>query len=70
MAKMVKSESYTKAYIYRSPENGAFMIDECDKDEVRTYSVGEIFRRWEEEEGVSITIKKDYELDPTGGEEA
>lgn len=60
MASRNNSESYKKAMIdFENME-----ITEYDKNEIRTYNLNTILKRWNGIEGITLTIKTDEDITP------
>lgn len=62
MALAVKSESFTNAVI----DTKDMTITEFSEDSVRTFSLTELFKRWDGVVGVSLTICRSVPLPPDG----
>lgn len=61
MAKETKSLGFSKAKI--TLEDGQFIITETTKDEEKVYNLTQKLQEWVDVEGITLTIKKDHELD-------
>lgn len=65
MAKITKSQAFTKATIYYDIEDARWKILEEGKDYNQTFDlVRDVLGNWDNVEGVSITIKKDADYAP------
>ena len=60
MAKQSMSIAFKNAMIDKEND----LITETSKDEVKYYKLSEIIDKWNHIEGVSITIKKEDDLEP------
>lgn len=61
MAKETKSLGFSKAKI--TLENGEFIITETTKDDEKVYNLTQKLQEWIDIEGITLTLKKDNELD-------
>ena len=69
MAKITKSQAFTKATIYYDTEEVRWKILEEGKDYNQTFDlVRDVLSNWDNVEGVSITIKKDADYAPARAE--
>lgn len=69
MAKITKSQAFTKATIYYDNEEARWKILEEGKDYNQTFDlVRDVLSNWDNVEGVSITIKKDADYAPVRAE--
>lgn len=69
MAKVSKSQSFSKATIYFDSDEHMWKVEEVTKDGAQTFDLEQdILAQWADVEGVSITIKKDADLAPRGEE--
>lgn len=65
MAKITKSQVFTKATIYYDPDDETWKIEEQGKDGSQTFLlVDDVLVHWRDLEGVTITIKKDADYNP------
>lgn len=65
MAKLTKSQAFTKATIYYDKDEREWKIEEVGKDEVQVFSlIEDVLMQWKDVDGVSITIKKDMDYTP------
>lgn len=65
MAKITKSQAFTKATIYFDADDREWKIMEEGKDYTQTFNlVRDVLLNWQDIEGVSITIKKDADYAP------
>ena len=70
MAKVSRSQDFSKACVYYDSETARWKIEERDKDEVRVYDlVDDVLSQWNNVENVSISIKRDVYFAPMRGEE-
>lgn len=70
MAKVTRTQAFSKATIYFDQDVQRWKIEEADKDDTRTYDlVEDILHNWNEVDGVSITIKRDMDYSPARSEE-
>lgn len=70
MAKVSRSQAFSKACVYYDSETARWKIEERDKDEVRVYDlVDDVLSQWSNVENVSISIKRDVDFAPMRGEE-
>lgn len=70
MAKVTRTQAFSKATIYFDQDVQRWKIEEVDKDDTRTYDlVEDILHNWNEVDGVSITIKRDMDYSPARSEE-
>ena len=69
MAKVSKSQAFSKAMIYFDSDDGTWKIEEITKEGSQTFRlVEDVLRPWMNVEGVSITIKMDADYCPDNGE--
>lgn len=69
MAKVTRSQAFTKATIYCDPEDEVWKIEEVGKEDTQTFQlIEDVLAHWRDVEGVSITIKKDADYTPRAGE--
>lgn len=65
MAKITKSQAFSKATIYFDNEEARWKILEEGKDYNQTFDlVADVLSNWDNVEGVTITIKKDADYSP------
>lgn len=65
MAKITKSQAFSKATIYYDNEEARWKILEEGKDYNQTFDlVADVLSNWDNVEGVTITIKKDADYSP------
>lgn len=72
MAKITKSQAFTKATIYFDADDREWKIMEEGRETVQTFNlVRDVLLNWQDVDGVSITIKKDADYSPvrTAGDE-
>lgn len=66
MAKITKSQAFTKATIYFDADEARWKILEEGKEYNQTFDLeSDVLQSWSNVEGVSITIKKDADYAPT-----
>lgn len=65
MAKISRSQAFTKCVVYRDEESGRWMLEEVNKDDIQTFDFEQdILSRWEGVEGISLSIKQDRDYFP------
>lgn len=70
MAKITKSQAFTKAMIYFDADDQEWKIMEEGKDYTQTFNlVRDVLQNWQDVDGVSITIKKDADYAPVPTED-